>query len=164
MNYIVPDPRPYPRRIALPRLKSQAQARLEVWGQWAHTNVKLMRRIERLMDSQGMTLAQLDVLTNLELHEGLTQQELAQRLQVTKGNICGLIDRLEAAKWVERRPDAVDRRANRLHLTAAGRAMLFRIRPLHDETVLRLLKTFSDDEISTFQTLLERLDGSAAEE
>lgn len=159
----MPDPLPQARRLALKRLKSPAEARLEFWGQWAHTNIKLMRLIERLVDSQGMTLSQLDVLTNLEMYEGLTQQELAARLQVTKGNICGLIDRLEKVKWVERRPDAVDRRVNRLHLTAVGRDALFRMRPMHDDTVLRLLSNFSGEDISTFRALLERLDESAAD-
>ena len=32
----------------------------------------------------------------------MNQNDLAQRLLVTKGNVCGLIDRLETAGFVER--------------------------------------------------------------
>ena len=92
------------------------------------------------------------------MHEGLTQQDLAKRLQVTKGNICGLIDRLEKLKWVQRRDDPADRRANRLHLTNAGRSVVERMRPLHVQTVLGLLADFSDSDIQTLRSFLERLD------
>ena len=121
-----------------------------------------MRVIERFADRQGVTLAQFDVLANLRLHAGLTQQDLAGRLQVTKGNICGLIDRLEKLRWVERREDPMDRRANRLHLTRAGTALVDRVRPLHDAFVLELLQPFSGDDIARFRSLLIRLDESAA--
>jgi len=113
-----------------------------------------------LADREGLTLAQFDVLSNLDLHPGLTQQDLAKRLQVTKGNICGLIDRLEKLKWVERRPDAEDRRANRLHLTDAGQAVVKRMRPLHAEAVLAFLAGFNDDEVKLFRSFLTRLETS----
>lgn len=69
----------------------------------------------------GLSVAQCDVLTTLTEREGMSQQELAQRLYVTKGNISGLIDRLEAAKFVERRSIASDRRSHAIHLTPEGR-------------------------------------------
>ncbi|MFO1167859.1 MAG: MarR family transcriptional regulator [Rhodoblastus sp.] len=52
---------------------------------------------------------------------GLSQQDLAERLYVTKGNISGLIDRLAAAGLVERRTIASDRRSHAIFLTPAGR-------------------------------------------
>ena len=70
--------------------------------------------------AHGMTLAQYDVLMTLCHGNGITQQELAERLLVTKANVVGLIDRVSAAGWVERRPDPEDRRVNRLYLTEAG--------------------------------------------
>ena len=54
--------------------------------------------------------------------EGMSQQALAERLYVTKGNISGLIDRLVAAGLVERRPIVADKRQYALYLTAAGRS------------------------------------------
>ena len=63
------------------------------------------------------------MLTTLSEQEGVNQQELAKRLYVTKGNISGLLDRLEAAGFVERRSLASDRRQYSIHLTDAGRTM-----------------------------------------
>jgi hypothetical protein len=51
----------------------------------------------------------------------LSQQELAERLYVTKGNVSGLLDRMVEAGLVERRPIPGDRRSNALYLTGQGR-------------------------------------------
>jgi MarR family transcriptional regulator, organic hydroperoxide resistance regulator len=76
---------------------------------------------ERLREI-GVSIPQCDVLTTLTEKEGVSQQELATRLYVTKGNISGLIDRLAEAGLVERRSTASDRRQHAIHLTDAGRA------------------------------------------
>ena len=89
------------------------------------TLLRFHNRLERCMAEalgvHGLTLPRFDVLATLWHGEGITQQELAERLLVTKGNVVGLIDRVSTAGWVERRPDPEDRRANRLYLTDAGR-------------------------------------------
>ena len=51
----------------------------------------------------ALSVPQLDVLSTLTEAEGVSQQELATRLYVTKGNISGLLDRLADAGLVERR-------------------------------------------------------------
>lgn len=71
----------------------------------------------------GVSISQCDVLTTLSEEEGVSQQELAKRLYVTKGNISGLLDRLESAGLVQRRQAESDRRQYSIHLTEAGRAM-----------------------------------------
>ena len=71
--------------------------------------------------SIGLSVPQCDVLTTLTEKEGVSQQGLAVRLYVTKGNISGLIDRLVAAGLVERRPTASDKRQYAIFLTPQGR-------------------------------------------
>lgn len=68
-----------------------------------------------------LTVAQCDMLATLSQSEGISQQELADRLYVTKGNISGLIDKLVQRGFVERRPSALSRRACAIHLTEQGR-------------------------------------------
>ena len=59
------------------------------------------------------------------LFSGTTlQTELAALLDVGKVTLGGLVDRLESSKLVERRPDPADRRAKRIHLTAAAQRLL----------------------------------------
>ena len=96
---------------------------------------RLERRLGQALAAHGVSLSQFDVLATLLHGEGITQQDLAERLLVTKGNVVGLINRIEAAGWVERRPDPEDRRANRLYLTDAGRKILSEVFPWHARDV-----------------------------
>jgi MarR family transcriptional regulator, organic hydroperoxide resistance regulator len=146
-----------PKTIALARVRTDAQSRLEAWVLLADTTARLLREVERLLAAHDMTLPQFDVLSNLAMQDDLTQQDLARRLQVTKGNVCGLIDRLEKQGLVVRRPDARDGRINRLSATPAGRALIERMRPLHDRLVQDLLKPLSADDIAGLQTVLSKL-------
>ena len=61
------------------------------------------------------------MLNRLYRRPGATQSELADMLEVEKATAGRMIDRMEKKGWVERRPDAGDRRVNRLHLTAEAR-------------------------------------------
>jgi DNA-binding MarR family transcriptional regulator len=71
----------------------------------------------------GLSLPQFDLISTLTEKEGMRQQELSERLYVTKGNVSGLVDRLVAGGLVERRALANDRRSHALYLTAKGRAL-----------------------------------------
>src|SRR5262245_3977337 len=71
----------------------------------------------------GLTVAQFDALANLYSTDGMSQQELAEKLLVTKGNVTGLVNRLADRGLVERRSHPVDRRTNRICLTASGRSL-----------------------------------------
>ncbi len=84
---------------------------------------KSSRYLASLLRPLGLTVAQFDGLANLYVGDGITQQELAERLLVTKGNVTGLVNRLSERSLVERRLHPQDRRANTVHLTAQGRAL-----------------------------------------
>ena len=96
---------------------------LRVWFRF----IRLHRRVSGAMAAQlralGLSIPQFDLLSTLSEREGLTQQDLAERLYVTKGNVSGLVDRLVEAGLVERRAIPGDRRSHALHLTARGRAL-----------------------------------------
>ncbi len=102
-----------------------------VWIQLVRTHAKIVRRLEQVLDGHSLTLPQFDVLATLSMGENITQQELAERLLVTKGNVCGVLDRMEKNSWVERREDSSDRRSNRLFLTGKGRRLLGKVMPEH---------------------------------
>jgi MarR family transcriptional regulator, organic hydroperoxide resistance regulator len=89
--------------------------------------VRLHRRVSSAIAAQlreiGLSIPQFDVLSTLTEREGISQQDLADRLYVTKGNVSGLVDRLVEAGLVERHPLAGDRRSHALHLTERGRAL-----------------------------------------
>ena len=79
---------------------------------------RLMRRnFNRRVQELDLTQAQSQVLIHISRNQGMKQSELADILEVQPISIGRLIDRMEAAGWVERRPDPSDRRAINLYLT-----------------------------------------------
>ncbi|HZD24940.1 MAG TPA: MarR family transcriptional regulator, partial [Alphaproteobacteria bacterium] len=79
-------------------------------------------------------LAQCKTLARLSHNEGINQSALAELLEVQPITLTRLIDRLQEAGLVERRLDPVDRRAFRLHLTAAAEPVLEQIWGISAET------------------------------
>jgi DNA-binding MarR family transcriptional regulator len=70
----------------------------------------------------GISETDLDALEHLEAAGPLTQRDLGDRLSLTSGAVTMLVDRLEAAGWVQRGPHPTDRRYTLIALTAqAGR-------------------------------------------
>jgi DNA-binding MarR family transcriptional regulator len=139
-------------------LEGPAEARLRTWLQLVRTFHRIYRRLESTLAAHEVTVPQFDILATLRFSEGITQRELAERLLVTKGNVCGVLDRLERVGWVERRPDPVDARANRLHLTPAGRRKLGVVLPRHDALVLRALRTLPPADVKSLRRILEELE------
>jgi DNA-binding MarR family transcriptional regulator len=148
-----------PERQTLPVLNEDPRGwEVKVWVTLARVYNRMERRLGQALAAHGLSLSQFDVLATLLHGEGITQQELAERLLVTKGNVVGLIDRVGAAGWVERRPDPEDRRANRLYLTDAGRKLLSEVFPCHTADILAAFGRFTEAELRQMHQLLERLD------
>ncbi len=72
----------------------------------------------------GLTRAQWRATKVLYHREGLRQTELAEFLEMEPIAVGRVIDRLQAAGFVERRPDPKDRRAWRLHTTEQARVIV----------------------------------------
>jgi len=94
---------------------------------------RLMRtRFDQRARARGMTRAQWVILARLARQPGMSQNELAGICEVEPITIGRLVDRLEARGFVERRPDAADRRVNRLHLLSAAQPILEEITSYRD--------------------------------
>jgi DNA-binding MarR family transcriptional regulator len=72
----------------------------------------------------GLTRAQWRATKVLYHREGLRQTELAEFLEMEPIAVGRVIDRLQAAGFVERRPDPKDRRAWRLYVTEQARVIV----------------------------------------
>src|SRR5690242_6796326 len=72
----------------------------------------------------GLTRVQWRATKMLYHREGLRQTELAESLEMEPIAVGRVIDRLQAAGFVERRPDPRDRRAWRLYPTEQARAVI----------------------------------------
>lgn len=101
------------------------------FGFLLHDTARLLRRdFERRSKGTGLTRAQWAVLAYIARNEGSTQAALADLLEIEPITLVRLLDKLEAAGLVERRPDPNDRRVRRLHLTAATGPLLEQLQGL----------------------------------
>jgi DNA-binding MarR family transcriptional regulator len=80
-------------------------------------------RIHTLLEGLGLYRGQPSVLRALWAQEGLMHTELARRLQVQPATITRMLQRMEKAGFVQRRPDPDDQRVSRVYLTEGGRAV-----------------------------------------
>ncbi|MGL4322837.1 MAG: MarR family winged helix-turn-helix transcriptional regulator [Beijerinckiaceae bacterium] len=99
------------------------QETMRVWFRMARLHARLAGGVGQRLRVAGLTIPQFDVLSALTENDGMTQQQLAERLYVTKGNISGILDRLTEQALVTRTALASDKRSNSLSLTAKGRAL-----------------------------------------
>lgn len=129
------------------------------WIRLARVFQRIDRGSAEELRRADVSLAQFDVLAQVGAREGLTQQALADRLLVTKGNVCQILDRLETRGWIERRP-VPGSRANALFLTGEGWRVRDAVLPGHEERIAARFDALSDDEVATLASLLRRVDRS----
>ena len=80
-------------------------------------------RAGTMLETVGLFRGQPPVLMSLHATDGQTQGDLAARLRVAPATMTKMIQRMERAGFVQRRPDAADQRISRVYLTDAGRAV-----------------------------------------
>lgn len=97
---------------------------------------RLMRRaFDEKARTIGVTRPQWQVLSILATNEGINQGGLAELLEVEPITLGRMIDRLQDAALVERRPDPTDRRAWRLFLAEKAKGLLEKLHPMAMETM-----------------------------
>lgn len=102
------------------------------------------------------------VLAATDQGVGVTQLALAQHLGVDRTVMTYLLDDLERAGLVERRPDPADRRVRRILLTDAGEARLRELEGALRRAEEELLAPLDPDEQRVLRGLLARLASGAA--
>lgn len=121
--------------------------------------LRVEQRVARVLTEDlkrfDLNLAQFDTLTHVGAAEGIKQQELAESLLVTKGNVCQMLDRMERRGLISRRPDG---RANRLFLTEEGRELYREVVPPHEDLVAEQLSSLAPEEQRELMRILGKLD------
>jgi DNA-binding MarR family transcriptional regulator len=121
----------------------------------------LRRSFDRRVQALGLTQAQWRAILNLSRAEGMTQSALAEALEVKPITLARLIDRMEAAGWVERRSHPLDRRAVQLYLTTKTAPLLAEIqaraRSLIDEATAGLSAADQRALVATLQLIKRNL-------
>ncbi|MFT4054500.1 MAG: MarR family transcriptional regulator [Novosphingobium sp.] len=121
-------------------------------------DVSRMRRtlFDDVMRTRGVTRSQWSVLATLSRvgRDGMMQVDLSRHMDVGKVTIGGLVDRLEAAGYVERRPDAEDRRAKRVFITEAGFEVIGEMQKAGNKLNKKILAGVSPEDLKTTEETL----------
>jgi DNA-binding MarR family transcriptional regulator len=129
----------------------------------SETALALRRAFDRRAAELGVTRAQWRALARLAREDGMRQVDLADALDVEPITLCRMIDRLEEAGLVERRSDAKDRRAWRLHLTPASTPIIARLQALAISFLADALAGVDAAEQDKVRTILARVRANVAE-
>ena len=127
---------------------------LRVWFRFVRLNRRVTQAIGAELKAIGLSIPQFDLISTLTEREGVTQQELAERLYVTKGNVSGLVDRLVEAGLVERRTPAGDRRSHARHLTEKGRDLAEQGLVAQQAYVARTLGRLPPDDLADLERIV----------
>ncbi len=138
-------------------IRSQGERRSAtvLWLRLAHVFQKIDHVAIEQLRCHNLSIAQFDALAQIGAHEGLTQQELANHLLVTKGNISQLVEKMEQRGLLRRMAQG---RVMRLWLTEQGRELYAGCVPAHEELLARQFSSLSTLEQRQLRALLTRLD------
>jgi DNA-binding MarR family transcriptional regulator len=119
----------------------------------AHAASQFAKRLGAL----ELTPPDAGILRLLRVAAGLSQQELAAKLQIHPSRLVAILDNLEKRGFVERRANPEDRRLYSLHLTKDGGQALERIGKVAREHQEALLSALTREEREELASLLLRV-------
>lgn len=140
-----------------PRNRTTQDIAVLAWVRLMRVYHKMNRRSADEMKQWHLTVSRFDVLNQAGVREGRTQQELADALLVTKGNIVQLLDGMEADGLLYRRRKG---RNNHIFLTDAGRELREKSVGCHEARIAHDMSALTTDEQQTLTALLRKLDRS----
>jgi len=105
----------------------------------------------------GITPVQYAALQTVGNQPGIDQRTLSRNIALDASTTGGVVDRLEARGWLERKTSAEDRRARQLALTLSGEQALRDAVPVMLRAQEQILAPLSESQRVTFMELLQVL-------
>ena len=115
------------------------------------------RHLGEKLTPHGITVPKWRVLAVLHQRPGVTMNQLADFTTIDRTTLTRTLDQMVEDRLVERRDDARDRRAVRLHLTVHGREIFERILPLVMGENERATQGIAAGELAQFGRTLHRM-------
>ncbi|MEJ5228446.1 MAG: MarR family transcriptional regulator [Pseudothermotoga sp.] len=115
------------------------------------------RILQGELEHRDVHPGQPPMLMVVEKHEGISQNEIAAKLNIRPATVAIMLRRMENAGLVERKPDEKDRRLQRVYLTEKGRGICDILRKETNRVEQIATEGFSEDEKHLLTTLLDRV-------
>ena len=139
---------------------------LAAWRAFLRAHATVVDRLDtELQQEQGLPLTWFEVLVHLDWapDRRLRLSGLAERLLLSRSGLTRLVDRMVAAKLIERQACRTDRRGAFAVLTPEGQARLRKARPIHLRGVHEhFVDLLSPEEVDAIRTGLGRVAGANA--
>ncbi len=124
-----------------------------------HLHKRMQETLQDVLAANGLTLATYEVA--MVLYDAPDESMIVSDLSLASGekpaNLTRICDALVAAGWVERQPDAQDRRAVRVRLSAAGHAHIEAAQPAVWAMIDELFGPLDTQEAIAMQSHARRL-------
>lgn len=113
----------------------------------------LRKKLENLLVHPG----QIPILMILSKKEGITQRQIAEKLDLRPATIAIMLRRMEKANLIYRVQDAKDRRVQRVFLSERGRELIDQIRQQLQDSEQKAFENFSQEELTMLNNLLDKM-------
>jgi len=120
------------------------------------------KSLERLAEVEmknrlSLTGSQWKIILALNLSDGLSQKELAEKIYVDGSTLVPIMDKMEREELVERRPDPKDRRNNRIFLTKKSESVVDSIIEIILQVRKLAYKGLSQEELESARAILKKI-------
>lgn len=123
-----------------------------------------LRKFERIIEEQkdtsccgGVTVSQCHALMELVELDGLTVNELAEKLNLDKSTVSRIIESLVNSDLVSRENPKENRRIAVIALTRKGKSICDQINELNDNYVERILSAVPEKDLPVFLNSFEKI-------
>jgi DNA-binding MarR family transcriptional regulator len=141
--------------------KTKYQAERDLAFLLADASRKLNDAYDARMKPLGLTRSQWRVVAFVSRTPGITQTQLANKVELSRMAITGLLDRMQAKDLIERRIAADDRRIKTVHLTRKSNALVARMNQTAQAVLDRVFEGITPLEKKKFGQLLNLVKDNA---
>jgi DNA-binding MarR family transcriptional regulator len=128
-----------------------------IFFQLAKVHQLANRFLSQKVSDLNITSVQAMVLGFLDEEDQITSSELGKRTELDSATLTGLLDRLEATGFIERKGNPDDRRSIHIHLTKKGKAMSREATRVIAEGNLEFLQGLNDSQKQDLLGIIKKL-------
>lgn len=119
------------------------------------------RFLTQKVSELNLTSVQTMILGFLDQEDQITSSELGKRAEFDSATLTGILDRLEAAGFIERKGNPDDRRSIHIHLTQKGKTMSKEASRVIASANAEFLQVLTEEQKRNLHSLIQTLRLSA---
>lgn len=139
-------------------MSQRKQLEATAWLAVVRAYQQCTKRYAEMLERLELTIPQFDVLSAIaKLGEEATPKAIADELIVTRGNVSGVLRRLQSSGLIRTRDNESDGRSFVCELTAAGQRRLARARSAAASFIEQQLAPFDEETLLDTKATMERM-------